>query len=63
MEGAQSYLVQTMEFRRDGVAGIADGIPTSARERREPAPMRSRANMQAFLTSDVIYLQRAVVPR
>jgi hypothetical protein len=56
---AHDYLVETLEFRRDGMAGIADNLPTALgdQDQREGTE-RVTAQMQALLTSDVIYFQR-----
>ena len=59
VSGAQRYLLETLEFRRDGLANIADSLPTALgdQDRRE-GTVRVTAQMQNFLTSDVIYSQR-----
>ena len=61
LDGAQRYLVETLEFRRDGLAEIADALPTALgdQDRREGTDTVAR-QMQVFLSSDVIYLQRFV---
>ena len=55
------YLVQTLEFRRDGLVQIGEAVPTAlgdqGRERTE-ATTDIAARMQNFLASDVIYSQR-----
>ncbi len=58
---ANGYLVEAMEFRRDGLAAIADDLPRALgdQERREGTD-RVTAQMQSFLASDVIYTQRFV---
>ena len=58
---AQRYLVESLEFRRDALASVADALPTALgdQERREGTD-RVAAQMQAFLASDVIYSQRFV---
>jgi len=69
LKGAQSRLEDTLEFRRDGLDGIAQeaagatdtggsgGGSASADEDTSPNE-RIAAQMQFFLTSDVIYSQR-----
>ena len=59
LKAAQRYLVEVLTFRRDGLAGIANALPTalSDRERRQGTD-RVTAQMQALLTSDVLYTQR-----
>jgi hypothetical protein len=56
---AHDYLIETLEFRRDGLAKIADALPTALgdQDRRE-GTQEVTAQMQALLTSDVIYFQR-----
>lgn len=58
---AQRYLVQTLEFRRDGIAGVATALPTALGDAgQQAATARIAADMQDFLASDVIYNQRTV---
>jgi len=59
---AQSSLVQALEFRRDGIRGIADALPDAiAREQdRREGTERIAREMQNFLTSDVIYAERVL---
>ena len=53
---AQDELVQAFELRRDGLAGIAEDIPTAlGNEGRSEAIDRIVADMEAFLASDVLY--------
>jgi hypothetical protein len=53
---AQSELVQAFELRRDGLAGIAEDIPTAlGNEGRNDAIDRISTDMEAFLASDVLY--------
>jgi hypothetical protein len=61
VDKAQRYLLETLEFRRDGLAQIADALPQALgdQERRQGTE-KVTAEMQAFLTSDVIYSQRFV---
>jgi hypothetical protein len=56
---AHQYLIEVLEFRRDGVKGIADSLPTALgdQDRREGTDDVT-AQMQSLLASDVIYLQR-----
>ena len=63
LEGAQSALIEALEFRRDGIKAVADALPTALgdQDRREGARTVT-AQMQTFLASDVIYTQR-FVPR
>ncbi len=59
---AQRYLVDTLEFRRDGLAGVARDLPTALGDtNQDAAATRIAAAMQDFLTSDVIYNQRVLL--
>jgi hypothetical protein len=58
---SQSSLVETLKFRRDGLAAISDALPTALSDRdRRAGTNRIAADMQTLLTSDVIYSQRFV---
>jgi hypothetical protein len=58
---AQRYLVDTLEFRRDGLAGVARELPTALGDtNQDAAATRIAAAMQSFLTSDVVYNQRVL---
>jgi hypothetical protein len=61
VDKSQRYLLETLEFRRDGLAEIADALPQALgdQERRQGTD-KVTADMQQFLTSDVIYSQRFV---
>jgi CARDB protein len=62
LSGAQSWIVTALEFRRDGLNGIARRIPAALADKgRRPAIEGIAAQMQAFLASDVIYSQRALL--
>jgi hypothetical protein len=62
LKGAHDRLEDTLEFRRDGLDGIARvaaGTDTGDSADEETSPDKLvAAQMQAFLTSDVIYSQR-----
>lgn len=58
LDSAHRYLVETLEFRRDGLKGIAAELPRALGDRGEQATEKIAAQMQNFLTSDVIYAQR-----
>ena len=61
VEQAHDYLIETLELRRDGLARIADALPTALgdQDQRE-GTNRVTAQMQALLASDVIYFQRFI---
>lgn len=60
LDQAQEYLVETLEFRRDGLTEISKLIGQALGDQDpEAATEKIAANMQQFLTSDVIYSQRA----
>jgi hypothetical protein len=56
---AHDYLIETLEFRRDGLKGIADNLPKALgdQDRREGTD-NVTVQMQLLLASDVIYLER-----
>jgi len=56
---AHRSLVETLELRRDGMAGVARELPTAlADEGREAAAGRIAGDMRLFLASDVVYARR-----
>jgi hypothetical protein len=59
VEEGHGNLIETLEFRRDGLAAIADALPTALgdQDQRE-GTQEVTAQMQALLASDVIYFQR-----
>jgi hypothetical protein len=59
---AQRYLVEALELRRDGLAGVADALPAAiARQQNKRQGTESIAQqMQLFLASDVIYFRRVI---
>src|SRR4051794_15976109 len=63
LSGAQRYLTETMELRRDGLAAVADALPTALGDQdRRAGTTKVALQMQVFLSSDVLYTQR-FVPR
>ena len=57
----QRYLVEALEFRRDGLAQIARQLPTAlGDEGRREAAQRIAGDMQNFLVSDALYSQRVL---
>ena len=58
LSAAHESLVETLEFRRDGLDGIAREAAAAGTEEGGDAAERIAAQMQYFLTSDVIYSQR-----
>jgi hypothetical protein len=63
LSGAQRYLTETMELRRDGLAAVADALPTALGDQdRRQGTTKVALQMQVFLSSDVLYAQR-FVPR
>ncbi|MBA2630961.1 MAG: hypothetical protein H0U84_08060 [Thermoleophilaceae bacterium] len=56
---AQRYLLETLEFRRDGLARVAEALPNAlGDESRRQGSEGVTAQMQVFLASDVIYAGR-----
>lgn len=60
VDRAHAYLVEVFEFRRDGVARIAEELPNAIADQgdRRGGSEQIAAAMQNFLTSDVIYQTR-----
>jgi hypothetical protein len=58
LDKAHEYLVETLEFRRDGLKGIADQLPQALGDRGQEATDAIAAQMRNFDASDVIYSQR-----
>jgi hypothetical protein len=58
LDAAHRYLIETLEFRRDGLKGIAADLPRALGDRGDKAIENIAAQMQNFLASDVIYSQR-----
>jgi hypothetical protein len=61
LANAQRFLLEALEFRRDALAQIANALPGALgdQNRRQGTDQVTR-QMQSFLTSDVIYIQRFV---
>jgi len=58
---AQRYLVETLELRRDGIAGVAEELPSALGDTgQEDATKRIAVSMRNFLASDVVYTERVV---
>ena len=58
---AQRYLLQTLELRRDGLAGVANAMPQAlADQERRQSTNRISQMMRVFSASDVIYNVRYV---
>jgi len=59
LKPSHDYLIESLEFRRDGIGKIVDILPTalSGREREQGA-QRLADQMGFFLTSDVIFAAR-----
>jgi hypothetical protein len=61
LKGAQRNLVDSLEFRRDGLAAVANALPTALGDQdRRKGTTRVAQEMQTFLTSDVVYSRRFV---
>jgi hypothetical protein len=55
------YLVDTLEFRRDGITSVSRELPTALGDANtDAAAARIAAAMQEFLASDVVYNQRVL---
>ena len=61
LSGAQRNLVESLELRRDGLAKVADALPTALGDQdRRRGTIEVIRQMQVFLASDVIYATRFV---
>ena len=58
LESAHNSLLETLELRRDGLAGIADAVANAEADEEADTEDTVAAQMQFFLASDVIYSQR-----
>jgi hypothetical protein len=60
LAGAHRFLVLTMELRRDGIAKIAEELPTAIADQgdRRQGTQQIAASIKNFLASDVIYETR-----
>ncbi len=60
VDTAHAYLIEVFEFRRDGVAQIAEQLPNAIADQgdRRGGTESIAAAMQNFLTSDVLYQTR-----
>lgn len=59
LEAAHDYLIETLEFRRDGIGKVVDILPTAlSGDEREQGAQRLADQMGFFLTSDVIFAAR-----
>jgi hypothetical protein len=55
------YLLDTLEFRRDGITSVSRELPTALGDANtDAAAARIAAAMQEFLASDVVYNQRVL---
>jgi hypothetical protein len=61
LSSAHRYLVEALEFRRDGLAQVANALPTALSDQnRREGTNKVTHQMQSFLASDVVYAQRFV---
>jgi hypothetical protein len=60
VNNAHTYLIEVFEFRRDGIAQIAEQLPEAIADQgdRRGGTKQIAAAMQNFLTSDVLYQTR-----
>jgi hypothetical protein len=60
LNDSQRYLVETLSFRSEGIAKIADALPnaTADGDQQEGAADQIADAMQLFLTSDQVYVKR-----
>jgi hypothetical protein len=61
LSGASRYVVQVLELRRDGIAGVAQELPTALGDAgQETAAQKISVYMRNFLASDVLYTEKVV---
>jgi hypothetical protein len=61
LSSASRYVVQVLELRRDGIAGVAKELPTALGDAgQDEAARRISVYMRDFLASDVIYTEQLV---
>jgi hypothetical protein len=61
LDRAHEYLVTVLTLRRDGIAGVAEQLPTALSDAgQEEATARIAVYMRNFLASDVLYTERVV---
>jgi hypothetical protein len=62
LDRAQGELVETLNFRAEGIAQIADALPSALTdgEQAEGAARRIADAMQLFVTSDQLYVKRVL---
>jgi hypothetical protein len=61
LNGASQYVVQVLELRRDGIAGVAQELPTVLGDAgQQDAAAKIAVYMRNFLASDVIYTEKVV---
>jgi hypothetical protein len=59
LKAVHDYLIETLEFRRDGIGKVVDVLPTAlSGDEREQGAQRLADQMGFFLTSDVIFAAR-----
>jgi hypothetical protein len=61
LAGASRYVVLVLELRRDGIAGVADELPTLLGDAgQQAAAAKIAVYMRSFLASDVLYTEKVV---
>ncbi len=62
LDGAHAWLVESLQFRADAIEKVATALPEALGDRRgaTDAINAIAGQMQALLSSDVIYLQRTI---
>jgi hypothetical protein len=61
LNNASRFLVNVLELRRDGIAGIAEQLPTALGDQgQDEAAQRIAVYMRNFLASDVFYTEKVV---
>ena len=61
LSGASQFVVQVLELRRDGIAGVAQELPTALGDAgQDTAAAKIAVYMRNFLASDVLYTEKVV---
>jgi hypothetical protein len=61
LKGASQFVTQVLELRRDGIAGVAQELPTALGDAgQETAAQKIAVYMRNFLASDVLYTEKVV---
>jgi hypothetical protein len=61
LNNSSHFVIETLELRRDGIAGVAQELPTALGDQgQDAATARIAVFMRNFLASDVLYTEKVV---